>query len=187
MMPLWMTATRSPERCGCAFASVTPPCVAQRVCATPSRPASGCRRELGLELRDLADGAAQAELPVALHDGEAGRVVAAVLEPLQALDEDGDDVALCNGADDAAHDVGVLTLRSRANASFGFLLRPLPAGNRDLLRPLERQLAGGASFVIVEPAPIVAPAPISTGATSMVPEPMNALSPITVLCLLAPS
>ena len=45
----------------------------------------------------------------------------------------------------------------------------------------------GASFVIVEPAPIVAPAPTSTGATSMTPEPMNALSPMTVRCLLAPS
>ena len=33
----------------------------------------------------------------------------------------------------------------------------------------ERELAGGASFVIVEPAPIVAPAPIVTGATSIVP------------------
>ena len=42
-------------------------------------------------------------LRFALHDGEAGRVVAAVLEPLQALDEHGDDVALCDGADDAAH------------------------------------------------------------------------------------
>lgn len=45
----------------------------------------------------------------------------------------------------------------------------------------------GAGFDIVEPAPIVAPAPIFTGATSSTPEPMKAPSPIVVRCLLAPS
>src|SRR5688572_8893648 len=103
-----MTATRSPDRCGCAFASVTPPCVAQRVCdAEPAR--QRLRAELGLELRDFADGAAQSELLVGLHDGEASRVVAAVFEALQALDEHGNDVALCDGSDDAAHNLSVLT------------------------------------------------------------------------------
>jgi hypothetical protein len=41
-------------------------------------------------------------------------------------------------------------------------------------------LPSGASLVIVEPAPIVASAPTCTGATSIVPEPMNAPSPISV-------
>ena len=41
-------------------------------------------------------------------------------------------------------------------------------------------LPSGASFVIVEPAPVFASAPIFTGATSIEPEPMNAPSPISV-------
>ena len=73
------------------------------------------RLELALELRDLADGAAQAELVVRLHDGEARRVVAAILEAFQALDEHGHDVALCDGSDDAAHsDESLLVARPRA-------------------------------------------------------------------------
>ena len=48
-------------------------------------------------------------------------------------------------------------------------------------------LPAGAGFVIVEPAPIVASSPTDTGATSIVPEPMNAPSPISVRCLFTPS
>jgi hypothetical protein len=40
---------------------------------------------------------------LALVDGDTAAVVAAVLEPLQALDEDGNDVAGTDRADDAAH------------------------------------------------------------------------------------
>ena len=47
--------------------------------------------------------------------------------------------------------------------------------------------SSGVSLVIVEPAPIVAPAPTFTGATSIVPEPMNAPAPISVRHLLTPS
>ena len=46
---------------------------------------------------------------------------------------------------------------------------------------------GGASRVSVVPAPIVAPRPTVTGATSCVSEPMNTSSSITVRCLFAPS
>src|SRR5260221_11455571 len=46
---------------------------------------------------------------------------------------------------------------------------------------------GGTSFVIVAPAPIVAPRPTVTGATSCTSEPMWTSSSITVRCLLAPS
>jgi hypothetical protein len=42
-------------------------------------------------------------------------------------------------------------------------------------------------WVMVDPAPMVAPAPIRTGATSMLPEPMKAPSSMTVGHLLAPS
>ena len=45
----------------------------------------------------------------------------------------------------------------------------------------------GASLAITEPAPMVAPAPIFTGATSTQFEPIEALSSIWVWCLLAPS
>src|SRR5688500_8332539 len=83
-------------------------------------PGQGLGRELGLEVRDLADGAAQAELAVALHDGKPGRVVAAVLEPPQTLYEDGDDVPLCNGADDTAHTFESLLHAGSRTSHFGF-------------------------------------------------------------------
>ena len=47
--------------------------------------------------------------------------------------------------------------------------------------------ADGQLSVIVDPAPMVASAPTDTGATSIVPEPMKAPSPIAVRCLFAPS
>ena len=47
--------------------------------------------------------------------------------------------------------------------------------------------SSGVLAVMVDPAPIVAPAPIRTGATSMLPEPMKAPSSMTVGHLLAPS
>src|SRR6187549_2884940 len=128
-------------------------------------------RELALELRDLADGAAQAELLIALHDREASRVIAAVLEPLQAFDEHGNNVALCNGADDAAHTLFPWSKFARERRHLGFFF-----GRRqpEIVTCFERSSVSspaGVSFVIVEPAPMVAPAPTSTGATSMTPEP----------------
>ena len=47
--------------------------------------------------------------------------------------------------------------------------------------------SAGTSRVIVEPAPIIAPSPIVTGATSALLEPIKAPAPITVRCLLNPS
>ena len=51
----------------------------------------------------LADGAQALELGRAVQHRDAGGVVAAVFEPAQSLHEDGDDVALSDGSDDAAH------------------------------------------------------------------------------------
>ena len=48
-------------------------------------------------------------------------------------------------------------------------------------------LPSAALCVMVDPAPMVAPAPIRTGATSMLPEPMKAPSSMKVGHLLAPS
>ena len=57
-----------------------------------------------LEVRQLAGAAPQVDRAVA-HDRDARRVVAAVLEPPQPVDEDRDDVLRADVADDSAHDV----------------------------------------------------------------------------------
>jgi hypothetical protein len=49
-----------------------------------------------------ARGAARARQAAGMH-GHAARVIAAVFEPLQALDQDRNDVAMGRCADDAAH------------------------------------------------------------------------------------
>ena len=68
----------------------------------------------------------------------------------------------------------------------GFLAGVFPAGHDGLAHPCHREPAG-ASFVTVEPAPMFAPSPTTSGATSSTPEPTKARSPITVRCLFAPS
>jgi len=65
--------------------------------AGAGRQSLGPRREFG----HAADGAQAMHAPV--MDGEAGRVVAAVFELAQAFDQDGDDVAVSDRGDDAAH------------------------------------------------------------------------------------
>jgi len=47
-----------------------------------------------------------ATAPAALMDRDAARVVAAVLEPAQAFDEDGHDVAAADRGDDSTHGDG---------------------------------------------------------------------------------
>ncbi len=63
----------------------------------------GIRLDGVLEHLDLADRAQALELGGAVEHGDAGGVVAAVFEPAQSLHQDGDDVALSDGSDDAAH------------------------------------------------------------------------------------
>ncbi|MNT26274.1 hypothetical protein D3C72_1618360 [compost metagenome] len=58
----------------------------------------------GLQLADLALGAAAFDAAVD-DGGDAGGVIAAVLQPLQAVDQTGDDGACARDADDAAHEV----------------------------------------------------------------------------------
>jgi hypothetical protein len=57
---------------------------------------------LGLQLGDAGGAAGAAQAAVLVH-GHAAAVIAAVFEALQAFDEDGDDIALTDRADDAAH------------------------------------------------------------------------------------
>ncbi len=89
MMPLWTTETLA-VMCGCALRSVGRPCVAQRVWPMPVRPASGSVIRRLSRLRELALGAAALEVAV-LDGGDAGRIIAAILEPAQRIDEVGCD------------------------------------------------------------------------------------------------
>ena len=86
MIPLCTTATRPASSvCGWALASVAGPWVAQRVWPMPVVPAN----RLGRCVAEVAHPAGLLGHPdpaVAEH-GDAGRVVAAVLEPGQALEE----------------------------------------------------------------------------------------------------
>jgi len=65
-----------------------------------------CRRGVDsvLQALDLTDGAHALQLTGTVEHGDTRRVVTTVLESLQPLDEDGDDITLRYGADDAAHE-----------------------------------------------------------------------------------
>ncbi len=90
------------EKCGCALCTAGAPCVAQRVWAMPV-PASMCSLSTCASQLGHARGAARAPQAAALVHRDAAGVVAAVFEPLQALDQDRNDVARADRADDAAH------------------------------------------------------------------------------------
>jgi hypothetical protein len=96
MMPLWTTLIRpSSLLCGWAFSSVAGPWVAHRVCPMPILP---------------ADPAENLGAPRA-QDRDPGRVVSPVLQPGQALDQDGRGVLVADVADDSAH-TGLLPMLS---------------------------------------------------------------------------
>ena len=104
MMPLWTTATRS-VACGWALSSVGRPCVAQRVWPMPIVPPSGSRSRRSSSVRELAFGAPAAEHAF-LQRGDAGRVVAAVFEPLERVDQLARDRPVPQNSDDSAHPPG---------------------------------------------------------------------------------
>jgi len=56
-----------------------------------------------LQLADLAHRAQALDVVRAVQHGDAGRVVPAILEASQALDQDGDDVTVGDGSNDSAH------------------------------------------------------------------------------------
>ena len=71
-----------------------------------------------------------------------------------------------------------------------FMCPVVPTSRRSIFTCLARarpRLPGGTSLVMVEPAPIFAPAPTFTGATRLTLEPIKTFSPMTVLCLFFPS
>ena len=79
--------------CGCALRSLGAPCVAQRVWAMPSVPAIGLSRQRLFQRAHLAHRAQAPQLAVGGQHRDAGRVVAAVFEALQTLDQDRHDIA----------------------------------------------------------------------------------------------
>ena len=89
MMPLCTSATRpSGPRCGCALTSLGAPWVAQRVCPMPVVDAgSGCSASAFSRLASLPARLSEADRAVG-DQRDAGRVVAAVLQPAQPLDHD---------------------------------------------------------------------------------------------------
>ena len=102
MMPLCTTATRPDSSvCGWALASVAGPWVAQRVWPMPVVPA----KRLGSTVGQVAHpaGLLGHPDPAAAQHGDAGRVVAAVLEAGQSLEDDGGRVLAADVADDSAH------------------------------------------------------------------------------------
>src|ERR1044072_8222544 len=108
-MPLWTTATRS-VAIGCALSSVGSPCVAQRVWPMPivpwarappppaprgdaTPPAPGGRRPRRAPLNEVDELALRAAaLDAAVDQGrDPGRIIAAIFEAPQPLDQLGGD------------------------------------------------------------------------------------------------
>ena len=82
----------------------------------------GVRPERVFEIAHLADRARAPDRAGAVENGDAGGVVAAVLEPAQAVDQYRDDVVVCDGAYDSTHE-RVLGLRADAGPLTGSVSR----------------------------------------------------------------
>ena len=164
-MPLWTTTILPVQSvCGWAFSSVGRPCVAQRVWPMPVD--AGGRRAVQLldEVGELARDAVDGEAPVR-ERRDARRVVAAVFEPLQALEQQRRRLPRTDVADDSAH--GVMPRRGIRPTADGIrchgrrilpaLLRLAPRHPALVVDLRERGTArgrpSGTSSVIVVPAP----------------------------------
>ena len=88
--PLWTTATEAlrPPTCGWALRSVAAPWVAQRVCPMPQQPGSNSQREVLLGASPDPAGALVNDQAVAVQSGDAGTVISAVLQAVQARQQD---------------------------------------------------------------------------------------------------
>ena len=124
-----------PDDVRVGVADVGAPCVAQRVWAMPVSPCSGSAVEFAREIVELALGAAPLELAV-IDRADAGAIIAAIFEPLEAVEQPLRDVALPDDADNSAHRyLGRLPGHPLAEA-LG------PAGDALLLAALDRQAVG---------------------------------------------
>src|SRR5699024_3730098 len=136
----------------------------------------GCCSQLRRQFADLAD-RTHTRQALVVERGHAGGIVATVFLPPQSFQQNGLDPSLGAGADNCTH--------AQSPSAF-FCGRIQLAMVNWRVRDRVNWLSG-AGLVMVEPAPMVAPVPISTGATSCTSEPMKAWSPISVTCLRAPS
>ena len=144
MIPLWMTVISPVQSwCGWALRSFGRPWVAQRVWA---RPIAACGRPVGdrrLEVGQLAGLLLDEQVAVVVDQRDAGRVVAAVLEALEALDEDGARLPRTRVADDAAH--------ARCSPIWASRYRrhtePAPAAPRAEATPRRPSARGSAALV----------------------------------------
>ena len=102
MIPLWTTATvPAASVCGWALTSLAGPCVAQRVWPMPTLPANRFGQGVG-QVTHPAGPLGDLDAAAAEH-GDAGRVVAAVLQPGQSLEQDGRGLLAADVPDDSAH------------------------------------------------------------------------------------
>ena len=104
MIPLWMTVISPVQsRCGMGVEVVGP---AVRRPARVGEADRGVRRPVGdgrLEVDQLARPLLDEQVTGVIDEGDAGRVVAAVLEALEPFDEDGARLPGTGVTDDAAH------------------------------------------------------------------------------------
>ena len=103
--------------CGWALRSFGAPWVAHRVWPMPVVPAIVRVGEFLVEVLDPAGLLRDLQRAVAADDRDPGRVVAAVLQAAQALDDDVERRPGADVADDAAHDRGVYGLASSRTGS----------------------------------------------------------------------
>ena len=104
MIPLWTTAMSSDgERWGWAFARLGGPWVAQRVCAIPQLPAGKTAVQGVFQLEYLARTLLDRQTMFVRDDRDSGRIVAAVLEAFQPLQEDRAGWTRPDIADDSTH------------------------------------------------------------------------------------
>src|SRR5215210_1495537 len=146
-----------------------------RVCDADG-PAERVRVELGGQIFELALGPPALQ-PAAVDGADARRVIAAILEALQAIEQPLRDSGIPCNADDSAHYSAAALRVILSRKRWAQPAMPVCAPRATA------RLCASTSSVITDPAPTTAPSPILTGATSALFEPMNALAPIVVRCL----
>ena len=119
MIPLCTTAiVPSSLTCGCALTWFGGPCVAQRVCAMPVVPCTGLAASIASR-REIFPASFTRFDAHAVHDRDAGRVVAAVLEPLQPLEQQGCRESRSHVSDDSTHEAIAIERCQATSASSG--------------------------------------------------------------------
>ena len=150
MMPLWTTATRG-VACGCALTVVGAPCVAPAGMADADHAVERVALEQRFEVGDFA--LAAAPFDMAVDDGRnASRIIAAVFEPLEAVDQERCRGLRTDHTENATHAGSVLSrlvsgrrlgLMDALGPAFAGLLGRARQGQR-IARHVARDHAAGA-------------------------------------------